>query len=123
MALSLIGRKAEANETVKKEIRVTAKRYGIDPKLALAIARVESGFNPNAVGKLGEVGVFQLMPYNVCSKSNVECGIRLLKQYRIECKDMGEAWFICYNNGVNRRPKHPKLFPYYKKVMLALKDV
>ncbi|OHV35930.1 MULTISPECIES: lytic transglycosylase [Pseudofrankia] len=43
-------------------IRAEAARQGIDPTLALAIASVESGFDPTAVSRVGAVGVMQLMP-------------------------------------------------------------
>jgi len=122
MALLINGKKVEANETIKQQIRVSAKKYGIDPQLALAIAAVESSFNPNARGKLGEIGLFQTMP-GTCKQPGTDCALRLLKTYKTACKDLGDAWFICYNNGPHRRPKHPKLFPYYKKVKLAMRNV
>ncbi|GAA2491645.1 lytic transglycosylase domain-containing protein [Terrabacter carboxydivorans] len=43
-------------------IRATATRNGVDPKLALAIAWVESGWYQRAVSYTNAVGVMQLMP-------------------------------------------------------------
>jgi soluble lytic murein transglycosylase-like protein len=43
-------------------IRETATRNGIDPKLALAIGWLESGWNQRAVSYTDAVGVMQLMP-------------------------------------------------------------
>jgi soluble lytic murein transglycosylase-like protein len=43
-------------------IRATATRNGVDPKLALAIAWIESGWNQRAVSFSDAVGVMQLMP-------------------------------------------------------------
>ena len=39
-----------------------AGRVGIDHCLALAQAEVESDFRPDAVGRAGEIGLFQLLP-------------------------------------------------------------
>jgi soluble lytic murein transglycosylase-like protein len=41
-------------------IKSMAPRYGVPTWFALRIAKVESGFNPNARGRAGEYGVFQL---------------------------------------------------------------
>lgn len=45
-------------ETMVKE----ADRRGIDPWLAAAVTRQESGFDPNVVSRAGAVGLMQLMP-------------------------------------------------------------
>lgn len=39
-----------------------AGKYGLPPDLALAVMEVESGFNPDADGGDGEVGLMQIMP-------------------------------------------------------------
>jgi soluble lytic murein transglycosylase-like protein len=41
-------------------IKSMAPRYGVPTWFALRIAKVESGFNPNARGRAGEYGVFQM---------------------------------------------------------------
>jgi LysM repeat protein len=43
-------------------IRATATRHGVDPKLAVAIASLESGCSQRAVSYTDAVGVMQLMP-------------------------------------------------------------
>jgi hypothetical protein len=50
--------------TTEEVIRAFAKKLGVPPDLAVAVAQQESGpdFDMNAVGTSGERGIFQLMP-------------------------------------------------------------
>jgi hypothetical protein len=117
----LISSTSQANysELIKKE----AKKQGIEPKLALAIAMVESGMNPKALGAKGEVGLFQLRPElhpktQLLNPSvNIKLGIEQLKFWQKNCPVTEKySWITCYNQG-NRKPKYPTILPYYKKVM------
>ena len=47
---------------VKALIRAEAKRAGVDPNLALALAWQESGFQQDIVSSAGAIGVMQVMP-------------------------------------------------------------
>lgn len=105
----------------------------IDPNLALAVAQVESRFNPNAVGGLGEQGLFQIMPeYSGYTKEqlkdpviNIREGMRMLKYAKKHCRHKEDkTWIVCYNAGVGGGSKlnHPKKFKYYVEVMKVKKQ-
>jgi len=49
-------------EEVKAKIVKYARDMGMDPALALSIAKLESNFNPAQKSKYGAIGLFQLMP-------------------------------------------------------------
>ncbi len=69
-----------------------AQSQGVDPALALAIARAESNFNPNALSPAGARGVMQIMPATARSefgvsadrlwdpRTNINIGIRFFKR-------------------------------------------
>jgi soluble lytic murein transglycosylase-like protein len=49
-------------ETVRAAIDRWAGVYGVDPKLARALAWMESGFQQDVVSSAGAIGVMQLLP-------------------------------------------------------------
>jgi soluble lytic murein transglycosylase-like protein len=57
------GRAVPAPGQVKDIVRATARRWGVDSRLALAIAWQESGFNQRWVSATGAVGAMQVEPY------------------------------------------------------------
>ncbi len=117
---------AQTRTEIEKIIVNSARAHKINPDLALAIAEVESRFNPQAVGLVGEVGIFQLRPeYHHVSRGNVnrnvDVAMKYLAQLKHECRQYGDAYFVCFNYGPKRKLKHPRLFPYYKKVQTAIR--
>jgi len=52
-------------------INTACNRHGIDPSLVLALVKVESDFNPDALSTKGAMGLMQLMP-----KTAVEMNVR-----------------------------------------------
>lgn len=111
---------------IEREIVAAALKHGVNPDLALAIAEVESGLNPRAIGGLGEIGIFQLRPeyHDVRhgnARHNIDVAIRYLAKLKRLCGSYGDAYFVCFNYGPARKLKAPKQFPYYGKVKATLK--
>lgn len=102
--------------------------YGINPQIALAVAQHESGLNPDAVGALGEIGVFQIRPefsseYTrkqlFIPEINVKLGLQKLAEAKQMCVHQKENdWLTCYNLGIEgaKHLKYPRLFPYVKDI-------
>lgn len=125
MVMVTVGSFARADErsNIISLIEQTAITEGIDPELAVAIAKTESQLRVNAVGSLGEVGLFQLRP-EYHKIGNVHENIKTAIKYLAEIKrkyepSHGDAWFIFYNLGLNySKPiRYPRLFKYYVRVM------
>jgi hypothetical protein len=62
----LLAMKVEASEIPVDHVKDTIVKHsvemGVDPALALSIAKAESGYSHNSKSPCGAVGVFQLMP-------------------------------------------------------------
>jgi soluble lytic murein transglycosylase-like protein len=120
---------AQPNKPSKNQIEAmifqSAVKNGVDPNLALAIATIESGLNPNAVGSLGELGVFQLRPnfHPVIKgdvRNNIDVATKYLARLQKQCSRMGSAFFVCYNHGPYSKVQYPKKTKYYAKVTKEL---
>ena len=129
---------ANSTHTVKQNIINQAKAMGVEPAIVLSIAKSESGFNQNARGAGGHIGVFQLSqttaknmglnPYNL--EDNIKGGITYYKKmYNI--LGSTELAVAAYNIGPeaikrnnNKIPKYTQAFVsrimsdyrYYKKL-------
>jgi len=117
---------ATASEVVNA-IREASLEHGVDTKLMLAMAQVESNYNTKAQGSRGEVGLFQLRPEffgdaaSTDARVNSKAAARYLILLKKKCAAYGKAWFVCFNTGPNRKAKlkQPLQFVYYKRVMAA----
>jgi soluble lytic murein transglycosylase-like protein len=102
--------------------------YGVDQKVALAVAEQESHYNPRAIGPVGELGIYQLRPeFNrkftkkqlLTPEINIALGVYKLKMVKKTCvhkKDI--EWLICFNAGDSgaKKIKYPSRFPYVRAV-------
>ncbi len=105
--------------TVKESIVKQSLELGIDPALALSIAKSESGFRHEARSRHGAVGVFQLMPSTAkrlgvnpyCLSGNIKGG---LMYYKKLYKMFGstELALAAYNAGPGVVSRYRKVPPY-----------
>ncbi|MFC7492094.1 MULTISPECIES: LysM peptidoglycan-binding domain-containing protein [unclassified Knoellia] len=58
----LAGRSVPTRSETKALIKATARRHGVDPRLALAISMQESGWNQRQVSVANAVGIMQVIP-------------------------------------------------------------
>lgn len=114
-------------------IMAEAKAQGVNPALALAIARTESGFNPNAKNPSGATGVYQLMPATAKemgvdekdTKQNIKGGIKYLKYLNNYYHGDQDKVIQAYNAGMGnvdrgRAASFPETQNYLKKVKRGL---
>lgn len=107
--------------------------FNIDPKISLAVVEAESNFKVNLIGSKNERGLFQLMPQSFPKlklkdlqdpETNIREGIKYLAWNKKYCPLKEDIqWVICWNYGIQnaKKVKHPKLFPYYKKIKKLVK--
>ena len=125
-----------ASNDISKIIQFTARKYGVDEKLAMAVAKVESNLATDVVSAAGAVGVMQLMPETAQGlgvrnskdpRENIDGGVRYLKQLMTTFDgDMTKA-VAAYNAGAkavkkyNGTPPYPETQDYVAKVMAQYK--
>ncbi len=129
VAAVLADGKPLTGQQVTQLANVIGSKYGIEPDLLYAIARVESKFNPYAVGTShGEIGLMQLRPEyfpgaSFIPKQNMELAAKYLVKLKKLCSHRGPAWYTCFNTGPNAVIHHPRLLLYYKRIESARRQV
>ena len=96
-------------------------RYNIPPNLLKAIAKVESGFRPDAVSKAGALGIMQLMPGTANTlgvadpldlTQNIMGGAKYLREMLDRFNGDVELALAAYNAGPGAVVKYGGIPPY-----------
>lgn len=102
-------------------IRDLAKHFGIEPRLALAIAATESNFDPNAQSPANARGLMQLIPETAARfsvkdpfdpRDNVRGGLAYLRWLLSYYRGRVELVAAAYNAGENAVDRHRGVPPY-----------
>lgn len=113
--------KQTSSGTIEKMLYGAAQKYGVDPKLAIAVAKAESGLDPNVVSAAGAVGVMQLMPATAAGlgirdlrdpRENIDGGVRYLKQMLDTFQGDVRQAIAAYNAGPEAVKKFGGVPPY-----------
>lgn len=84
--------------SIDSMITTSSKRWGVDRRVVAQIIKCESGGNPNAVGKIGEIGLVQILP-----SAHPELTIKQMKdpQFSIDflARNLTKhsSWWSCYS--------------------------
>lgn len=104
----------ESKGAIQNKLREVAEELGIDPKLALGMAEIESACNPKAVSHKGAVGVLQIMPATAKNhfgvsrdmlfdpEVNIRIGLSWMKRLLSEFDQDLDLSLSAYNAGSER---------------------
>lgn len=133
----LAARRHPTRAQVRAMIVRTARRHGVDPSLALAIAWQESGWNQRAVSGANAVGVMQCLPSTASwvsqivgrrldvldAQDSVTCGVALLRTLQRSARNEREVIAAYYQGLTSVRSRGEYLdTKRYVTAVLALKS-
>lgn len=110
----------------------TAVKFGVPAGLVLAMIQQESGFNPNAVSKVGAQGLMQLMPATARDLGvknpfnpidNINGGVRYIKQMLDMFGGNVELALAAYNSGAGTVRKAGNKVPNIKETRNYVKTI
>jgi soluble lytic murein transglycosylase-like protein len=97
-----------------------AERHGLPPALLHSVARIESGYQPDAISPKGAVGIMQLMPATAAMlnadprdpEQNVEAGARHLRDLLVQYNGDSAKALAAYNAGAGAVARYNGVPPY-----------
>jgi len=115
MIAARIGDRGEA-QAIAEAVYDTARSFGLDPALVLAVIEVESGFDRFALSQAGARGLMQVMPFwkarigdpedNLFEiRTNIRYGCAILRYYLDREGSLTKA--LAAYNGSNRSTRYP----------------
>lgn len=121
----------------KALIFATAKRHGVDPRLALAIGWQESGWNQRAVSSSNAIGTMQIMPTSgvwasglvgrrlniLAARDNVTAGVAMLRALNRSAKNLDQVIAAYYQGltSVRTRGMYRDTVAYVASVKALMK--
>jgi soluble lytic murein transglycosylase len=127
------------SEKLARAITTASRKYNYDPIFLLAIIKTESRFNPNAVGKAGEIGLMQIKPSTaewIAKKKrfpwvnkdelfnpeyNIHMGALYFKYLKKSLNSKASDYINAYNMGPKKLRRLPaaggKDHPYFERVV------
>lgn len=122
----------EPSRAYDQLIREAAKKYGLNPVLIKSVIRMESGFDPAAVSRVGAMGLMQLMP-DVAKdlgvnnpfdpRENIMAGSRLLRHLLDRHKGNLELTLASYNAGPGNVAKYRNRVPPFRETRHYVKQI
>lgn len=109
------------SEQFDEIIQMAQEKFGIEFSLIKAVIKVESGFNPNAVSKVGAKGLMQIMPLNFKTlyiedpfdpQDNIMGGTRYLLRLMQRYEYKLPLVLAAYNAGPEAVDKYKQIPPY-----------
>lgn len=133
--LALEGAAVPSRAQMQEIVRSTAVQMGVDPKLALAHAYVESGFDMRSVSPANAIGVMQVIPSSgewasrlvgrrlnlLDPRDNAVAGVAIIRylQGNADSADQGIAGYYQGLGGVRKNGMKPDTAIYVNRVKAA----
>ncbi|GAB3596843.1 hypothetical protein GCM10027446_24250 [Angustibacter peucedani] len=133
----LASRAVPSREATKRLITSTARRYGVDPALALAVSFQESGWNQRQVSVANAIGTMQVIPSSgrwasdlvgrrldlLDTRDNVTAGVVILKALSASAANRHQAVAGYYQGlaSVRQHGMHADTKQYVRSVMALVR--